>query len=271
MGRKLIFLLCLSASIAGLILYANFTIFSEEPNIFATLNVIAILIFALPIILMKYKEYSRVKELERMFPVFLRDFVESVRSGMTISQAFKSVSLNDYKALSYYVKKMAAQMDWGIAIEKVLLRFSKESKSKLIGRVISSVIESHKFGGNLTNTLEALGNTALEIEKLRAERRLYLQSQLMTGYTIYFVFLAVIIILQKFLIPSFAQTGEVGLPISQPQMIEEYKSIFRNLIMIQGFFAGLVVGKIAEGAMIAGIKHSIVMTFAGIVTYTLVA
>ena len=168
---------------------------------------------------------------------------------------------------------MAAQMSWGIPIETVLRNFVKESKSKIIGRIVSSVIESHKFGGNLADTFEALSNTALEIERLRAERRLYLQSQMITGYIIFFVFLGVMIGLEKFLVPSLTQSTfgpgmGAQLQISQEALAQEYRTLFRNLILVQGFFAGLTVGKMAEGAMIAGIKHSVIMMLVGGLIFT---
>lgn len=262
-------LIILSAIVSSLIFTINFLYLREEPTLFSSINVIALLVFVSPIIALKYMEYRKVKEVEEMFTVFLRDFVESVRGGMTIPQAFKSVSENDYRALSPYVKKMCAQMDWGIPVEKVLLKFSKESKSKLIGRVVSSVIESHRFGGNLADSFEALSRTSLEVERLRAERRLYLHSQMITGYIIFFVFLAVIIGLGRFLIPSLAEVPMVGAEETSERLVVEYKDVFRNLILIQGLFAGLAVGKMAEGAMIAGLKHSLFMMFVGLIAFML--
>jgi len=214
-------------------------------------------------------EVSRVKSLEEMFTVFLRDLVEAVRGGLVLPQAFKRVSKNDYGPLTPYVKKMAARVDWGIPVEKILFNFSKETGSKLIGRVISSVIESHRAGGNLTDVLEALGNTAVEVERLRAERRLYLQSQVITGYIVFFVFLGVMIGLKKFLLPSLTELS-VGAapPAIKPTLIaKEYTGMFQNLIVIQGFFAGLIVGKMAEGQVWAGVKHSLIMMVIGIAAY----
>jgi len=191
---------------------------------------------------------------------------------MTIPKALKSVTRNDYKALNPHVKKMAAQLDWGIPVEKVLMSFAKQSKSKLIARIISSVSESHRFGGNLADTLEALSNTAVEVERLRAERRLYLHSQMITGYIVFFVFLAVMIGLEKFLVPSLSEVSP-GLPGAEPtrpsNLAIEYNTIFRNLILIQGLFAGLSTGKMAEGAIIAGLKHSLFMMFIGALVFTI--
>lgn len=260
--------------VGSIILVFSFFYLQGLPILFSSITVISIMIMVLPFIFTYYEKYRKIKEIEEMFPVFLRDFVESVRGGMTIPQAFKSVSGNDYKSLTYFVKKMYAQLDWGIPVEKVLTKFAKESQSKLVSRIISSVIESHRFGGNLSDTFEALSNTSIEVDRLRAERRLYLHSQMLTGYIIFFVFLAVLIGLDRFLVPSLANVSPAGLTlegqatISQSALILEFKTIFRNLILVQGLFAGLAVGKMAEGAMISGLKHSFFMMAAGVIIFT---
>jgi flagellar protein FlaJ len=274
MERNFLILIILGSTLAALLILFNFMLFIEVPELFSTINFLSIFIFSFPIVIYKYIEYKKKKELEEMFPVFLRDFVENVRGGMTVPQAFKFVSENDYGPLSVYVKKISAQLDWGIPLEKVLLKFSKEAKSKIISRIISSVVESHRFGGNLADTFEALSATAIEVERLRAERRLYLHSQMMTGYIVFFVFLGVIIGLEKFLVPTLSQVGVAGMPgveARDPERLAmEYKEIFRNLIVLQGLFAGLAVGKMAEGAIVAGWKHSLIMALVGFVIFTLV-
>jgi flagellar protein FlaJ len=173
---------------------------------------------------------------------------------------------------------VSAQLDWGIPVETVLLNFAKETKSKLISRIVSTVMESHKFGGKLIETFEALSGTALEVERLRAERRLFLNSQIITGYIIFFVFLAVIIGLEKYLVPSLGQVSAQSLTqisaggtgASQTNLQQQYSEIFRNLILMQGLFAGLTVGKMSEGAVVAGIKHSVFMMVTGMLVFLIV-
>ena len=271
--RSTLILLLISGTVAAIVIVLNFIYFMELPTVFSSMNIIAFLILVLPIVAKRYMAYRRKREIEEMFTIFLRDFVEAIRGGMTVPYALKSVSLNDYKSLTPYAKKMSAQMDWGIPVEKVFLKFSKQTKSKLIGRIVSSVVESHRFGGNLAESFSALSSTTLEVERMRAERSLYLHSQMITGYIIFFVFLAVIISLSKFLIPSLAAissggvTTMVGAEEAPQMMATEYRDVFRNLILIQGFFAGLTVGKMAEGATIAGLKHSMVLMFVGIIAF----
>ena len=50
----------------------------------STLAILAVIVALIPIALIVYSGYAKKKEIEEIFPVFLRDFVESVRSGMTI-------------------------------------------------------------------------------------------------------------------------------------------------------------------------------------------
>lgn len=268
--KNLLKIITISAVASIPVAVVNFLLFKDNQIYFSSLNIIAVMIFALPIALQKYFQYQKIKQMEEMFIIFLKDFVEAIRGGMTVPNAFKSVSINDYRVLNTYVKKMSAQMDWGIPVDQVFLNFSKSSKSKLIAKIISSVIESHRFGGNLAESFDALSNTSLEIERLRSERSLYLHSQMITGYIIFFVFLAVIISLGKFLIPGISGVSLSGTQTTteaSKAMADEYRSIFRNLIVIQAFFAGLMVGKMSEGSVIAGLKHSFFMMFVGIIAF----
>ncbi|UCC91734.1 MAG: hypothetical protein JSV39_00465, partial [Candidatus Aenigmatarchaeota archaeon] len=55
--------------------------------------------------------------------------------------------------------------------------------------------------------------------------------------------------------------GETATTPAMP--VELYTQSFINFILIQGFFAGLATGKMAEGSIIAGLKHSIVLIVIG--------
>jgi len=268
--------------VISVIVYLSFALFnylylSKITGYAITMYLVGGIVIAMPLIVIKYFETRRVKEMESNFPVFLQDFVETVRGGMTLPQAFKTISVNEYGVLSPLVKKMSAQLDWGIPVEKVLLQFAKDTKSKLISRIVSTVMESHKFGGKLLETFEALSGTAIEVERLRAERRLFLNSQVITGYIIFFVFLAVIIGLEKYLVPSLGQVSaqsltqiSAGSAATQSNLSKEYSEIFRNLILMQGLFAGLTVGKMSEGAVVSGIKHSVFMMVSGMLVFLIV-
>lgn len=232
-------------------------------------NILGILLISLPVFTILYVEHSKIKEMEDVFPMFLKDLVEGLRGGMSLPIALKNIKDNDYKSLSPLVKKFYAQISWGIPLEDAMISFAKKTKSKLIARIVYSIIESSKFGGNMATIIDSLSRTSLEVERLRAERRLYLNSQLVTSYIIFFVFVAVLIGLQRLLVPSLAQQSTKLLSGSgEPIKAEFYSRLFRDLLVIQGFFSGLMVGKMTEGSLINGIKHSFVMVILGLVMFS---
>ncbi|MGC9058981.1 MAG: type II secretion system F family protein [Candidatus Aenigmatarchaeota archaeon] len=276
--KKLLILMIIDATLVSLLLFFNFTILSKIPElalVSSLLTFLSIFILAFPLLLYYYKEYVRLKNIEEYFPIFLRDFVEAVRGGLTVPMAFKSVSRNDYKELTPYIKKISARLEWGLPIDEVLLSFGKEVKSKLISRIVASVVEAHKFGGNIADTFQSLSNVSIEVDRLRKERLAYLQGQIATGYIIFFVFLGVIIGIERFLLPGLSQASATSLStLSQQNPLDLgifFKNIFRDLIIIQGIFSGLAIGKMGEGSLVAGIKHSLFMTFIGGITFILFA
>jgi flagellar protein FlaJ len=279
MEKKFILMLVADAIFVSLLLYLNFAIVSqiEELRLISTLIVFfSIFVLAFPVVLYYYREYTRLRHIEEFFPIFLRDFVEAVRGGLTVPLAFKSVSSNDYKELTPYIKKIAARLEWGVPIDEVLLSFGKEVKSKTISRIVASVVEAHKFGGNIADTFQSLSNVAIEIDRLRKERIGYLQAQIVTGYIIFFVFLGVIIGIERFLMPGLSQASNIALTTTGAQTQQTdlgpfFKGLFRDLIIIQGVFSGLAIGKMGEGSLLAGLKHSFFMSFIGGLVFLLAA
>jgi len=269
MERRLVTIAAVNAIIVAIIILIDFLFLRDIPDLFSSIIIVAIIILIVPIALIRYYEIAKIKSLEDRFPQFMLDIVESMRAGMTLPQAVESISSNDYGGLSVHVKRLNAQLNWGIPFDDAILKFSKNTKSKLIGRVTSTIIESHRFGGNLTDIFENVSSTAIEIERLREERKLYIGSQLMTGYIVFFVFLIVIIGLQRFLVPTLSEASTEGITASQTKMSTEYTAIFRNLIILQGLFAGFVIGKMAEGAVAGGIKHSLFLVIIGVLIYTI--
>ena len=267
--KRLVKITIANAAIVASIVVLAYFLFSDVKGLFSSILILAAVMFVIPVALVRYYESWKTKVSEDYFPQFMRDLVEAIRAGMTLPQALKSVSGNDYGHLSPYVKKLNAQLDWGIPFDKALLKFSENTRSKLIGRITSTIIESHRFGGNLTDIFESISSTAIEIERLREERKLYINSQLITGYIIFFVFLIVIIGLQKFLVPTLTEVSMGEITTETEDMEPQYNEMFRNLVIIQGLFAGLVIGKMAEGSVISGVKHSLILLIAGIMIYTI--
>lgn len=264
--------LVLASWIAGTLLIVSNLLFLRDLQLFeeysSAFNLIGAAIVFLPSVIIKYKTYQRKKEMERRFPAFLRDVTEGTQAGMTLPRAIKNASENRYGALTPEINKMATQLDWGVPFEEVLERFAERVGSDVLRRTVSTIIETHRSGGNVSEVLETVGDSVMQIKRIKQERKSHVYSQMITGYTIYFVFLGVMIGLQKFLIPSLAGAGgaSVGMggeSMNMKGLVTAYKGIFKNLVIIQGFFSGIAIGKMSEGSVLAGLQHVIVLVSIG--------
>lgn len=238
---------------------------------FSILNLVGPIVALVPSVIIKYRAYQRKKEIESRFPAFLRDVTEGTKSGMALPEAIKNAGENEYGPLTPHVRKIAAQIDWGVPFEEVLKRFSQRVGSDILGRTVSTIIETHRSGGNVSEVLEVAGDSIIEIERIKQERKSHVYSQMVTGYTIYFIFLGIMVGLQKFLIPSLMmESGGMGLGIGGggvKGLAETYKQIFKHLVLIQGFFSGISIGKMSEGSILAGFHHVVVLIAIGYTTF----
>ncbi len=262
---------------AGLLIIAFSMLYVSGiiPFLVPVLNIAGGLVAAVPPALAFYSRFRMQKEIEQNFVIFINDLTDGIDSGMSLPMALRQCSRNRYGALSPHVNRLAAQVDWGIPFNKTLQTFGKSIESLVVRRAVRTIIETYKVGGKISDTLNAVGKSLVMIEKIKKERSSSVRSQVMMSYIIYFVFIFILIAMQTFLIPSLtADTPAAGIalttqkPINRPSP-EIYQNTFTMFILIQGFFAGLVTGKMAEGSIKGGLKHSMLLIFIGYSLFSL--
>ncbi|MBI4170863.1 MAG: type II secretion system F family protein [Candidatus Aenigmarchaeota archaeon] len=255
LGLKKISLISFAAGSA--LLYVNILLFSSETQIFAIFNLIAaVIVLGIPLTI-KFKIYRNIKEIEAQFPKYLRDIAQNIGAGMTLPQAIKSTLVNNYGVLNPYIKEVSAKISWGVSFEKAMHDFAVKTKSTTMRRNIQTIIETHRSGGQIDTILVSVAQSLQELEKIKKERSASVYAQMINGYLIYIVFLGVMIGLATVLIPAFR------LEETLPDLQKVFVDMFRSLTVIQGFFAGIAIGKMAEGTLIAGLKHSMVLVIFG--------
>lgn len=258
---------------------------------FVPLVVIAITIAWFQFWIDFFVKRARQKELETRFPDFVRNLVGAIKSGMPLGQAIEHISRTDYGSLSYYIKRLSNQISWGIPVHKAFISFANATKNSVIKRAIATVIEAERAGGNIEDVLETVTESVINIKNMRETRKAAIHGQVIQSYIIFLVFLAVMIIIQNFLIPymlgmemeivpgfevggtGLIRTGLGGIArrvsidfSSLPALVSSFQKwtlslngIFLMLALIEGFFAGVIIGKLGEGELRAGLKHSIIL------------
>jgi pilus assembly protein TadC len=196
------------------------------------LNLLSIGIVVIGPVLFEYKIYKENKDIEERFPDFLRDVTENIKTGMTLTQAIIATKNTYYGALSSHIKKIITKIDWAIPFDEVLNEFSSHS-TPLIKKTVSTIIETYSGGGDITQILDATGKTIKEINKIRKERFSAIYNQMITGYIIFFIFIGVLIVMQKYLVPSLFSFSSPGSGVGNAEINASFFSnIFQWLIRV---------------------------------------
>ena len=223
---------------------------------------LAILIGVMPILLRILNENKLNAEKEDLFLEFTRNLVESVKTGTPISRSIINMKDKNFGSLSPHVKKLANQISMGIPLNKALHYFSKDVNNRSISRFLTLIGQAEKAGGDIGEILEAVAGAVNMSDKLKKERKAAISTLVSQGYIIFLVFIVIILILQFQILPMVSGISDIGSSIGvgggAPEVVDqtEISNAFLYLILTQGFFTGLVIGKLSEGNAKSGLKHS---------------
>ena len=253
----------------GVGLFAADVAFLMGTRWFLPVAIIAISIFWIQFWLDVFRENKRQKQVEMQFLEFMRNLTESVKSGISIPKSIIHIAKKDFKELNPYIEKLANQIEWGIPTQRALLTFASDTQNKVIKRSISIIIEAEQSGGNIADILISVVDSVVNVKQMREERRSSTYSQVMQGYLVFYIFIGIMLSMQLWLFPKLVglsgdlQSGGVSSGFSLDR-------IFFSLVLIQGFFAGIMIGKFSEGSIKHGLIHSLIlMTTAALLVTTL--
>jgi len=231
-------------------------------KLFYFLLVIALIIVSLPFMLTVLLGQNKEREKEVKFLEFARDLVETVRSGSPISKSIMNLSNRNYGTLSHHVAKLANQLSIGITLTSGLETFAKDTKSKVISRAVGLISEAERAGGKIETVLESVANSVDQIEMLRKERKASVSNLVTQGYMIFIVFIIIMLVLEFKILPLVTDLGGgegIGGMAAKEISTDDFSMPLFIMLLVQSFFAGLVIGKISEGTMKRGIKHSFIL------------
>lgn len=274
-----------SLSIAGLMFAIMFLDLIEaaplplEPIDWAVLGV---LLFLGPFgFYVSYKQ-KEIEKIERRIPDFLRDVAEAGRFGMTLADAIVVSSSGRYGKLTPEIKKMAAQIDWGVPASKALELFAERIDTPLVNRVVAIIIKANDAGGNVADVLTMVSQDAKKIHLSEDEQRIAMTSYLAVIYISFAVFIVVIIILNTQFLAQMAEAGaQLGGDIGELEQVQGAGGMggaqiqTENIPVIQFIFTlavfahsigdGLVAGVLQNGKLAEGMRHSFLLTLIGFV------
>ncbi|MDD4353605.1 MAG: type II secretion system F family protein, partial [Candidatus Nanoarchaeia archaeon] len=195
-------ILVASAAISTLLVLGYFILFQFQAISAAYLGVLIISVMLFPFSFYEYSVNSKITIMEEQFPMFLKDLADNLKAGLSISDSVRTVSKNDYRAFNVEVRKLSNQMSWGVSFEKSIEDVMKRLKNSVyISRGFAILLQAFKSGGDISPIMNSVADSTLLLQNVQKDQENQMMQQVSIIYMIQLVFIGIIIILFKVLVP----------------------------------------------------------------------
>ncbi|HPD75318.1 MAG TPA: type II secretion system F family protein [Methanoregulaceae archaeon] len=237
------------------------------------------LIVALLIILIPYAVFyalwaRKVLGIEALIPDFLGRMAGINQVGLTIAQAITIMVNTNLGLLSYEIRRIKKDMEWGANFSEALMRFEERVSTPSIARTVTLITKASEMSGQIGEVLTIASSDAKMSEILKKERRSEMFIYTGIVYLSFFVFLFVVAVLMTQFLPVLANIslnsfeGAAG-PLANIGTVPviTFGRLLYHTCLIQALFSGLIAGQMGEGSIGAGVKHSCVLLIISLVTF----
>ncbi|MGM0771355.1 MAG: type II secretion system F family protein [Halobacteriota archaeon] len=220
--------------------------------------VFATLIAIIPYSIDTYIQKKRLKSRELAFSEFLFKLSELMRGGVDPIKGVINLSRTDLGALTDNVRDAAAAMVLGHSFEGSMNRLSTSINSRLVSKYIDVVVQAAYTGGNVADLLLRTSEDMRAVITLEREKEATLKQYVVIFYLAQGIIIMLTYILSTSLLPLIQGVGMEMLGGNGLSNIDFERGFF-HMILLNGFFGGLIVGVITEGEVKHGLKHTAVL------------
>ena len=218
---------------------------------------VSLIILSGPPAVVTYRISKERIQLEKVLPDFIADVTEGRKTGLSPEQSIERLSTRNYGALSKHVKKMAAQLSWGLSLSKVITSFTSAVGSWVSRATGVLLIEVVDVGGGTIRSFTDMAAFARTINDLETQRRSALRPFVMVTYIA-----AIMVVMTTFILLYFlAAPAALGVSSSSSTVTSNAPTIDLLLTsaIFDAFIIGLVAGKFGESSVADGFKHSLIL------------
>jgi len=279
--KNILILLVISLTLSIILFFLGILIFAGAAEVAGNiLTGMDFIVFGLitsigPIGFYNYTKAKRKKLVEEQLPDFLREISSAAASGMTIFDAIITSSQGDHGRLTPELKMMASQLSWGISVEESLENFAKRINTPAIKRIVVTINKSLEIGGNTASVFEAAAKEIDQVKLVEQQRRAEMSLYAMVIFISFFVFLAVIIIINTTIFAAIydlqgkmpaGNVAGTGLSFSNVNP-EEIKNVFFIFVLVQSTGGGLLGGFMMDGKLSSGVRFAFALILISFVIF----
>lgn len=238
--------------------------------------VIALLIVLIPYAIF-YEIWSRkVLGIQALIPDFLERMAGINQVGLTIAQAIAIMVNTNLGLLSYEIRRIKRDMEWGANFTEALMRFEERVSTPSIARTVTLITKASEMSGQINEVLSIASSDAMMSEILKRERLSEMFIYTAIVYLSFFVFLFVVAVLTTQFLPVLAHISMEGIPKTGALSglgsvpIDTFSRLLYHACLVQALFSGLIAGQMGESALAAGVKHSCILLIIAVVAFNFV-
>lgn len=208
---------------------------------------------------------TKKNSMEQGVNSFLRDLTEVRKTGLSPEKCIQSLSKRDYGAFSKELRKISAEISWGIPIKKVMMDFLKRTRSWIVQIVMFLLVETIDVGGGTIAMIESLSrfnNLTQEVEK---EKKMSVRPYVMMPYLASILLVATTIMMMSFTTGFGASTIGAVPGAAPPQDTSAMTTIFMTSVIFHSYLIGIVAGKISDESISAGFKHASILVIIAVI------
>jgi len=208
-------------------------------------------------------KYSRERlGLERVLPEFIRDVAEGRKTGLSPEVAIERLHSRHYGILSTHVRKMGAQLSWGVSLSKVVSTFTDAVGSWVTRAIGTLLIEVVDVGGGTIRSFSEMAEFTRNINDMETERRSALRPFVFITY-IAGVMVVITTFIMVYLLSAPSATGIAS--ASSPKVAPATIDLLLTTAVFDSFVIGLVAGKMGESGIADGFKHAIMLVVVSLI------
>ncbi|MDI6820513.1 MAG: type II secretion system F family protein [Candidatus Hodarchaeaceae archaeon] len=232
--------------------------FSTTTAFFATLIILA------PYVIAYESKSRRVGRMEGALLGFLRSLTSGVKSGLTLPRAMAVASTSDLGPLGKEVRRMGADIRWGMSAAEALARFEARVKdSGTVSWVATLIRKANEAESDISDVLEVLMDDVATTRSLQRERRAAMATYQVIIFLVFFVFLfTVYMVVKNIVLMAAPVAGGMEMLLFGGIDPRLCSTVFMHATILEGLFAGLVGTQMGEGDLRSGLKYSLLMMVA---------
>jgi flagellar protein FlaJ len=252
-------MLALSLSVAAVI-FIGAVISVRDQQLFSDFVLVACVIAIFPQTVLTWIDNRWKQAVDEHLPDLFRSIVQAQQTGMTLPLAIEEASKRHYGPLTTELQMMVNQMSWGLSFEEAFRKLGDRVNTQLMQRTVPLVIEASRSGGRVEDVFAPMGKFIQTTLTMKKERKAQTRPYVAIIYVAFYVFIFTVLLLFQTFFTEVRASEIIGFSAITPP---DAQRIFLHMSLMQGFFGGLMAGKMGEGAITSGLKHALILMITG--------